>query len=48
MEEQIKSLISKAAESKDGGEAMRFSQAAVNAAQALITLDSIKRPQKGD
>ena len=42
-EKQIKELISKAATAIDSGDAMRFTQAACNAANALAVLDDIKR-----
>lgn len=38
----IEELIQKAAAAKDSGDAMRFSQAAVNAANALCALKSVK------
>lgn len=41
MEEQIKNLIQKAAGANDSGDAMRFSQAAVNAANAVSVLSNV-------
>lgn len=41
-DEKVVELIKKASESKDSGDAMRFSQAAVNAANALCALASRK------
>jgi len=38
MKKHVESLIEKAAQAEDGAEAMRFSQAAANAANALETL----------
>lgn len=36
--ENVETLSKKAAEAKDGGEAMRFSQAANNVANAMVAL----------
>lgn len=41
--EKINELVAKAAEAKDSGDAMRFSQAACNAANALQVLEALKR-----
>jgi hypothetical protein len=41
MEEEIKKLIGKAAIANDSGDCMRFSQAAVNAANAVSVLSNI-------
>jgi hypothetical protein len=46
MEEQVKSLIEKAAAANDSADAMRFSQAALNAANAWIGLSNLKNPPK--
>lgn len=49
MEKHIEAMIAKArdeAENGDSGNAMRISQAAVNAANVLAVLDSIKRLNK--
>jgi len=46
MEEHVKSLIKKAGESDKPDDAMKFSQAALNAANAIIGLDAMKRMQK--
>lgn len=43
MEDQVKSLIKKASEVADAGDAMKFSQAALNAANAMITLAHIEK-----
>jgi hypothetical protein len=43
MDKLIESLIKKAAEAKTAGEAMHFSQAALNAANALCSLHAAKR-----
>jgi hypothetical protein len=45
---EVKELISKAAKANDSGDAMRFSQAACNAANALCSLASEKtiKPKK--
>ena len=39
---EIESLIDKAARSQDSGDALRFSQAACNAANALCSLKTAK------
>lgn len=39
---QVEQLIKKASEAADSGDAMRFSQAAVNAANAMAVLSSLK------
>lgn len=41
MKKHVESLIEKAAQAEDGAEAMRFSQAATNAANALATLGTL-------
>jgi hypothetical protein len=41
-EQEVKTMITKAAKSNTADEAMRYSQAACNAANALLTLASIK------
>lgn len=38
VEKQVEDLVKKAAEAKDSGEALRFSQAACNAANAFATM----------
>ena len=38
MEEYVKSLIKKASEAEDANDAMKFAQAALNAANALLLL----------
>lgn len=40
----IEDLIAKAAKADKSEDAMRFTQAATNAAQALMCLESLKRP----
>jgi hypothetical protein len=40
MENEVKQMITKAAQAKDSGEALRFSQAACNAANAMCSLKS--------
>lgn len=42
MSNHVEELIRKAGEANDSGDAMRFSQAAVNAANALLVLKSAK------
>ena len=42
MEKQIESLVKKAAEAKSADDAMRFSQAACNAANAMRALADAK------
>ena len=42
-QKQIEELISKAAKTTDSGDAMRFTQAACNAANAWAVLNDIKR-----
>jgi len=44
MRKEIEALIVKAATTHDSGDAMRFSQAACNAANAMITV--VTTPQK--
>ena len=44
IEEAIKTLIEKAAAETDSGNAMRYAQAAQNAANALILLHNMKKP----
>ena len=41
---EIEILINKAAEANDSGDAMRFSQAACNAVNALFTLKELQKP----
>ena len=43
MEKEIKSLIQKAASAEKSEDAMRFSQAACNASNALLALNNNKR-----
>lgn len=43
LEQAIRDLVKKAAKTEDSGDAMRFSQAALNAANAAATLDNIRR-----
>jgi hypothetical protein len=43
VEKQVEALIKKAAEVKDSGEALRFSQAAQNAASAYATMCHAER-----
>lgn len=40
MKEHVKTLIEQAAKAKDSGDAMRFSQAAVNAANAMCAVQT--------
>jgi len=42
----IENLVKKAAEAEKSDDAMRFSQAACNAGNALATLDHVKRNEK--
>jgi len=42
LEKAIETLVAKAADAKDSGDAMRFAQAALNAAHAAISLDGMK------
>jgi hypothetical protein len=44
--DQIKTLVEKATSSDDGGDAMRFSQAATNVAHAMDVVSNIKRKQR--
>ncbi len=44
MKKHIESLIEKADQAEDGAEAMRFSQAAVNAANAVEILITLSKP----
>jgi len=46
MEEHVKSLIEKAAKADKPEDAMKLSQAALNAANAVIGLDGMKRAGK--
>ena len=46
MEKHVEKLIERAAEALDSGDAMKFAQAAQNAAGALATLQSIQNAQK--
>lgn len=46
MTTKVEELVNKAAASDDSGDAMRFSQAATNAANALITLTNIQHIQE--
>lgn len=43
MEKHAEALVKKAAEAGDSADAMRFSQAALNAANALIGLSDMKK-----
>lgn len=43
MQAHVEALIKKAAEAKDSGDAMRFAQAALNAANAALGLDGLKK-----
>lgn len=45
--EAVENLIKRAEENRDGAEAMKFSQAACNAANALATLDFMERRDLG-
>ncbi len=42
MDQNVKSLIEKAADAEKSEDAMRYSQAALNAAHSLATLEDIK------
>lgn len=44
--DQIKKLVEKACSTDDGGDAMRFSQAATNVAHAMDVVSNIKRKQQ--
>ena len=46
MEKHVEALIAKAAAADKSEDAMRFSQAACNAANAMCALDNIKRNAK--
>lgn len=46
IEDKVEQLIKKAAEATDKDEAMRFSQAALNAAHAIQVLATVKRDNK--
>ena len=46
MEKYVEEMIKAAAESKDSGDAQRYSQAACNAANAMAVLDDIKHRAK--
>lgn len=46
MEKHIEAMMKKAAEASDSGDAMRFSQAALNAANVIIGLSNMKKPNK--
>lgn len=46
MTDNIEELVRKASSAKDSGDAMRFSQAACNAANAKAVLDNLKRTEK--
>lgn len=43
LKDLIKKLAEKAVECKDGGDAMRFSQAATNVANAMVSVSEIER-----
>lgn len=43
MEDAVKTLLDKATKTDDSGDAMRFAQAACNAANALAALSETKR-----
>lgn len=45
-ENHVEGMIAKAAQAEKSEDAMKFSQAACNAANALATLDHIKRTAK--
>lgn len=45
-EKQIKELIAKAASSHDSNDALKFSQAAANAANALCAIVGARQPLK--
>lgn len=46
IQDHIQALIAKASQAKQSEEAMRFAQAACNAANAAITLEHILREQR--
>lgn len=46
MEDQVKKLIEKAVEAKGPGEAMNYTQAALNAANAMRALNDIEVSKK--
>lgn len=46
MQKQVEEMVSKAAKADKSEDAMRFSQAALNAANALIGLSNIKPQDK--
>lgn len=43
MEKHVEAMIKKAADAADSGDAMRFAQAALNAANAVIGLTDLKK-----
>jgi len=47
-EKPVSVLIDKAAEAKDSADAMRFAQAAMNAANAIAVLDDIHHRKERD
>lgn len=47
VDEHVASLIQKAATSEESGDAMRFAQAAENAARAAITMSNIVEKEPG-
>ena len=46
MTQHIEALVRKAADAEKSEDAMRFSQAACNAANTMACLDNVKRAQK--
>lgn len=48
MEKHVEEMITKAAKSDKSDDALKFSQAACNAANALCALDSVKRLNRED
>lgn len=46
VEKHVETLVKKAAESGDSSDAMRFSQAAVNASNAALNLQSLRKSGK--
>lgn len=45
IEKAVEILVAKAASTQDSGDAMRFAQAALNAANAALTLVNTKRDE---
>jgi len=46
MKKHVETMVKQAVEAKDSGDAMRFSQAALNAANAMCALGTAERSNK--